>query len=124
MTNIPNHNMKNLVFFLSLAVLAACFFSCKKAADKFVPPNLENPLTAAVPVTKTTVDGVLIHAYTFLDGVYPTQPGATWETGTDNWIYGSVAGGEAHKGSVISDQPAAGEIETFTESSSNVYFND
>src|SRR5258708_28223485 len=96
--------MKNKLLPFSLAVLSLCFFSCKKAADKFVRPNFENPLAAAAPETKTTVDGVLIHAYTFLDVVYPTQAGSICETGTDNSIYCSVACGEAHNGTNQSDQ--------------------
>jgi len=116
--------MKNSLFFFSLAVLSICFSGCKKTGDKFVAPNFENPLTAAAPVTKITIDNALLQCYVFLDGVYKAQPAATWETGSDNWIYGSVAGGEAYKGSNLSDQGPAEEIATFIQKSTNIYFND
>jgi hypothetical protein len=49
--------------------------------------------------------------------------GSAWETSPDNWIYGSVAGGDAHKGSSGIDQPAINSIATFTVDASNGFLN-
>jgi len=67
---------------------------------------------------------LLLSAYDLLDGVYVGQSGASWETGTDNWLYGSVEGGEAHKGGTPSDQTDSGPIETYTATNLNIYLND
>jgi hypothetical protein len=55
--------------------------------------------------------------------VYNGQPGATWSTGTDNWIYGSVAADDAFKGSTPGDQPDAATIETYTSGGNNGYLD-
>ncbi|WP_394772515.1 RagB/SusD family nutrient uptake outer membrane protein [Mucilaginibacter sp.] len=80
-------------------------------------------LVTTTPHTKAGVESLLLKAYTFLDGTYPTQPGATWQSGTDNWIFGSVAGGEAHKGSTPDDQYEASTIEAYNTNSANSYFS-
>ena len=38
---------------------------------------------------------------------------AAFSSGASNWIYGSVCGSEAYKGSKVDDQPLITEIETF-----------
>ncbi|GAA4304505.1 RagB/SusD family nutrient uptake outer membrane protein [Compostibacter hankyongensis] len=71
---------------------------------------------------KKSVDALLIGAYAALDGqnVGAANP---WESSPDNWIYGSVAGGDAHKGSDGTDQPAIIPIANFNSDPSNGFFN-
>jgi hypothetical protein len=108
-----------LIIPATVAVLALGF-SCKNYLDK--PPT--GKLNSIVLANKAGVDGLLIGAYALVDGVYNGQPGGTpWETGTDNWIYGSVAGGDAHKGSTPGDQPDAASIEVFTATGNNGYLD-
>ncbi|WP_428330626.1 RagB/SusD family nutrient uptake outer membrane protein [Mucilaginibacter sp.] len=97
----------------------ALSYSCKKFLDK-TPTGALNTIILA---NKAGVDGLLIGAYSLLDGTYTGQPGNTWMTGTDNWIYGSVAADDAHKGSTPGDQPDAAAIESYTASGSNGYLN-
>jgi len=103
----------------ALVILLGVFFSCKKYLDK-TPPAALNTLILA---NKAGVEGLLIGAYSLVDGVWAGQEGATWSTGTDNWIYGSVAADDAHKGSTPGDQPDAAAIESYTASSSNGYLD-
>lgn len=56
------------------------------------------------PANKTGVDNLLLYDYSLLDGVYATQTTPSWESGADNWLYGSVAAGDAHRGSNVTDQ--------------------
>ncbi|WP_166334979.1 RagB/SusD family nutrient uptake outer membrane protein [Sphingobacterium chungjuense] len=49
--------------------------------------------------------------------------GGPWESSPDNWIYGSVAGGDAHKGSDGGDQPAINQIARLSFDASNGFFN-
>lgn len=100
-------------------VMLALSFSCKNYLDR-TPVNSLNTLILA---NKAGVDGLLIGAYSLVDGSYGGQPGATWSTGTDNWIYGSVAADDAHKGSTPDDQPDAAAIESFTTTGNNGYLD-
>ncbi|MEO5995510.1 MAG: RagB/SusD family nutrient uptake outer membrane protein, partial [Chitinophagaceae bacterium] len=57
-----------------------------------------------------------------LDGVVANS-GSAWEAAPGNWIYGSIAGGDAHKGSFGGDQPAIDPIAKFIADGSNGFFN-
>ncbi|TSD67421.1 RagB/SusD family nutrient uptake outer membrane protein [Inquilinus sp. KBS0705] len=107
-----------LIIVGSVATLAFSM-SCKKFLDK----TPTNQLNSTVLANKTGVDGLLIGAYALVDGSYNGQPGATWSTGTDNWIYGSVAADDAHKGSTPGDQPDAAAIESRTPTGNNGYLD-
>lgn len=80
-------------------------------------------LNTIILANKAGVDGLLIGAYSLLDGTYGGQPGNTWMTGTDNWGYGSVAADDAHKGSTPDDQAPLGQIEAFIATGSNGYLD-
>jgi hypothetical protein len=93
--------------------------SCKKFLDKAPTGSLNTTVLA----NKAGVDGLLIGAYALVDGVYNGQLGDPWRTGTDNWVYGSVAADDAHKGSTPGDQPAAADIEARTANGVNDYLD-
>ena len=107
-----------LIIVGSIATLAFSL-SCKKFLEK----NPTGALNQIVLANKAGVDGLLIGAYALCDGVYNGQAGATWSTGTDNWIYGSVGGDDAHKGSTPGDQPSAADIEARTQNGVNDYLD-
>jgi hypothetical protein len=113
-------NLKLKIMIPATILLLGSAYSCKKFLDQ--PPI--GALTPDVVATRTGVDGVLIGAYALVDGVFAEQAGSPWETGTDNWIYGSVAGGDAFKGSTPGDQPDAASIEAFNASGANAYLDD
>jgi hypothetical protein len=102
----------------AMAVLALSY-SCKDYLNRTPTGSLNTIILA----NKAGVDGLLIGAYSLLDGSYGGQPGNTWMTGTDNWIYGSVAADDAHKGSTPDDQAPAGQIEAYIATASNGYLN-
>ena len=95
--------------------------------------SLEIPAQGALSgetlVTQSGVSALLTGAYAALDGQYNNgsalnlASGNAWEASPSNWVYGSIAGGEAHKGSDGSDQPAVDAIAKFTSDASNGYFN-
>jgi hypothetical protein len=113
-------NFKLKIMIPAAVVLLASSYSCKKFLDQ--PPI--GALTPDVVATRSGVDGVLIGAYALVDGVFAEQAGSPWETGTDNWIYGSVSGGDAFKGSNPGDQPDAASIEAYNATGSNAYLDD
>ncbi|MDB5000659.1 MAG: hypothetical protein JWR76_1736 [Mucilaginibacter sp.] len=113
-------NLKLKVMIPAAVLLLASSYSCKKYLDQ--PAN--GALTPDVVATRTGVDGVLIGAYALVDGVYAEQQGSPWETGTDNWVYGSVVAGDAFKGSNPGDQPDAANLEAFNATGANAYLDD
>src|SRR4249919_3323203 len=117
-----NHKMsKKLIVVLSSSLLVL-IFACSKSFLQFDPPNTISPSTLA---NKVGVDGLLVGAYSLMDG----EGGAggsngPWSQAASNWVYGSTAGSDAHKGSDPGDQGLITPIETWTVNSSNTYLND
>ncbi|RYE37287.1 MAG: RagB/SusD family nutrient uptake outer membrane protein [Sphingobacteriaceae bacterium] len=126
--------MKNIQRLSVFALVAAGIFqsSCKKS---YLDQPALGALSTVQITTKAGVDGLLIGAYSALDGQAGNNNqngssnlpfggvGSPWEVAPSNWIYGSVAGGDAHKGSSGTDQPAINSIATFTVDASNGFLN-
>lgn len=62
-------------------------------------------------------------AQQFLIGAYSALKGAGWEGGGSNWVYGSIVGGEANKGSDAGDQANIVPIQQYAALPTNNYFN-
>ncbi|MDB5022364.1 MAG: SusD family protein [Mucilaginibacter sp.] len=90
--------------FKLIAIGAILFFttaySCKKVLDKSPAGVLAGPSLN----TKAGVDGLLIGAYSLLDGFYQGQPGSAFASGISNWSWGGVGSDDAYKGSSTGDQ--------------------
>jgi hypothetical protein len=110
--------MKNIKTFAVLAIMAAgiAFNSCKKS---YLDQPALGALSADQVATASGVQGLLVGAYAGLDG---SGVGA-WESAADNWVYGSVVGGDAHKGSDGTDQPPIAELARFEANSSNAFMS-
>ena len=110
---------------LAVTTLGLTFEACKESLE--IPA--QGALSDQTLATQSGVDALLTGAYAALDGQYNNgsalnlASGNAWEASPDNWTYGSIAGGEAHKGSDGSDQPAVDAIAKFTADASNGYFN-
>lgn len=68
--------------------------------------------------SKAGVEELLIGAYGALGG---QATGTGWNASPDNWVFGSICGGDAHKGSDPSDQADAYPIERFETLPTNAY---
>jgi hypothetical protein len=116
--------MKNIKL-LSVCLLATGVLlgSCKKFLEQ---PALGKLSTDQV-YTAAGVDGLLIGAYSALDGGSADNAalggGSAWEAAGSNWVFGSIAGGDAHKGSDGTDQTAINQIAAWTLDSSNGFLN-
>mgnify|MGYP001420551831 CR=1 FL=1 len=104
------------ILFLSAAV-ALIGYACKKSFLSKAPIGALDPAALA---NKNGVNGLLIGAYALLDGF--GGAGGGWASAGSNWVYGSVAGTESHKGSSAGDQPDIVPIETFHPTASNPFF--
>jgi starch-binding outer membrane protein, SusD/RagB family len=109
--------MKKQTYLTGLIVIATMVIctSCKK---EFLSRPPLGALSQDVLATPSGLNGLLIGAYAALDGIDlgATQP---WSGSVTNWIWGSVAGGDAHKGSDATDQAPINPIATGAITPSN-----
>jgi hypothetical protein len=107
---------------IAIPATTIIIYSCNKVLDKAPAGALQQAALA----TKSGIDGLLIGAYSMLDGFASgnTYNGGTytsWETSTTNWVYGGIASDDAYKGSNTTDQPNAAPIENHSLDPSNEY---
>lgn len=106
---------------ISILFVAVCTtLACSK---NFLDKNAQGALLPDALNTQKGLDALLIGAYAALDPTTVGAGGAAWEVSPSNWIYGSVAGGDSHKGSEIGDQPPIVPIATGNADPSNGFFN-
>jgi hypothetical protein len=89
----------------SLAVIVVVVACSKKFLDK--PPL--GTLSPEIMATEKGVQGLLIGAYSLVDG--EGTPGDGFASGASNWIFGGVAGDDAYKGSDPTDVGEAAPME-------------
>ncbi len=104
-----------------LAVVLLIGFSCGKS---FLDRSAKGALNEEILSTKKGIEALLIGAYSLLDG-FQNVPfiGDAYKSAGSNWVYGSIAGGDAHKGSDPTDQPSITPIELYKALPTNDYFN-
>lgn len=100
----------NRKFLIIPAVIAAVviILSCKKFLDK--PPL--GTLDPSVMSTEKGVQGLLIGAYSLVDGEGASGDG--FASGASNWIFGGVTSDDAYKGSDPTDVGEAAPMEQWT----------
>ncbi|HEU4554679.1 MAG TPA: RagB/SusD family nutrient uptake outer membrane protein [Chitinophaga sp.] len=112
--------MKNKMIIGMLLIaggMAFALYACKKS---FLSREPIGQLGDADVQTQKGVEELLIGAYAVLDGNYN---GFNWQASSTNWVYGSIAGGDAHKGSNAGDQADVNPIERYEALPTNDYFN-
>lgn len=98
------------IFTVALTLVVA---ACKKS---FLDQETVGLLTET---EATNIKG----ATQFLIGTYAALKGIGWDGGGSNWVYGSIVGGEANKGSDAGDQNSIVPIQQYIPSATNGYFN-
>ncbi len=115
--------MKKIKYLLVIAIIAGSLLldACK---EDFLEITPKGSLDQSVLATYEGVDALLIGAYSLLDGASDLGFGeGNWAGATSNWVYGSVRGMTANKGTFSGDQPHINPIQTFSETSTNLYLN-
>jgi hypothetical protein len=110
---------KKLVLNMMSAILIAILILCSCTKDKLNQPAL-GLVDEATLANKNGVEGLLIGAYALLDGI--SGGGSSFGSegsAASNWIYGSICGSEAYKGSVRGDIDAINSFANFTSSPSD-----
>src|SRR5688572_3842539 len=106
------------ISFVSMLLVIGVTNSCK---EEYLEVTPNGALDAAVLATPEGIDALLIGAYSMIDGV--SGQGFGWESASSNWVFGSIRGMEANKGTDSGDQPDINPIQTFSETSTNPYLN-
>ena len=93
--------------------------SCKKSFLTVAPTG---SLDQELLQSSKGLDALLIGTYSMIDGV-SSQFGSGWETTASNWVFGSIRGMEANKGTDGGDQSDINPLQTFSETSTNPFLN-
>jgi starch-binding outer membrane protein, SusD/RagB family len=101
--------------FLPLCLLVA---SCN---DDFFDKKPGGSVSEETLLTEKGADLLLIGAYSLMDGFGGWDLGTPWGGAASNWTFGSIAGGDAYKGSEANDQPTVTPLEKHTADSNNDY---
>jgi hypothetical protein len=105
-----------LIMFLTLMGTWTC-----KQDFLNVPPA--GSLDQTLLQSENGVEALLIGAYSMLDGWAAGFLQDGWQSSSTNWVFGSIRGMEALKGSDDADQPDINPIMGFSEQSTNSYLN-
>ena len=92
----------------SSLILAACMLVMVSCKDEFLEIAPTGSLSNAQLESKAGVEGVLIGAYSALNGVF----GNRFE-GPNHWITGTICGGEANKGTDPGDYSAINPVQRY-----------
>lgn len=103
------------VKYIFLTLLICSSLSCKK---DFLERNPQAELTNEQLTTQDGVEGLLIGAYSLLNGNVNGQYG-TYGSAPSNWVFGEIDSDNAHKGSNNGDQPNMNLIEQHSPTSTN-----
>ena len=117
--------MKQINFKYLLPMIMS-FLVVLYACDKsYLEVPAHGALSQDVLANKIGVEALLVGAYSLLDGEGSSAGTANgpWATSSSNWVYETVAGGEAHKGSDPGDQNLITPIEQWNTTASNSYLD-
>src|SRR5664280_210826 len=109
---------KYIIFILIIAVIGT-WGSCK---SDFLTVAPTGSLDQGLLQTTAGLDAMLVGAYSMLTGS-DNQNGWSWEPAASNWVWGSIRGVEANKGSNSGDQQDIQPIQGFTEDATDSYLN-
>ncbi len=111
--------MKSKILIATGLLVFGAVASCK---DSFLVEKPYGAVTGeTLSATLTGADALLIAAYSNMDGFAGWGNGTPWGSAASNWTYGSIAGGDAYKGSEANDQPDITPIERHETNANNPY---
>ncbi len=94
-----------IITIVSLLTVTSLMQACK---EEFLQISPQGVYDLASLTNKKGVDGMLINAYATLDGRQDQQNG-----GASNWLWGSIRGGDAYKGTEPTDMVDANPVMRF-----------
>ncbi len=109
--------MKKLKFKIFLPVILIIIVTVVACGKGFLDKKPLGTLNPSVMASEAGVQGLLIGAYSIVDG--EGAPGDGFASGASNWLWGGVASDDAYKGSDPSDVADGIGIENWTIASTN-----
>jgi starch-binding outer membrane protein, SusD/RagB family len=109
---------KNIIKTTMYCMAVASAVLVNSCSDSFLEQPQKGSLSDAQALSLKGAEQSLIGAYAALKG----NPGS-WDGEFTNWVFGSIVGGDAHKGSDGGDQADINSIVDFTATPTNNYFN-
>ena len=109
---------KNILLIIILAVFVIVG-ACKESFLNITP---NGALDQNVLATEAGINGLLIGAYSMLDGVASGYADG-WQSTNSNWVWGDIRGMVANKGTDSGDQPDINPLQTYSEVATNPYLN-
>jgi starch-binding outer membrane protein, SusD/RagB family len=113
------NNMKKIRS-LSVIFVTVGLLLMNACSEEFLDITPNGSLDQAVLASSEGVNALLIGAYAMIDGV---DASFGWEAATSGWVFGSIRGLEANKGTFSGDQPDINPIQSYSETSTNPYLN-
>ena len=110
--------MKNIHKLLMIVTVVGFLFAC---SEEFLDVKPKGSLDVSTLATADGVDALLIGAYSLVDGT--AGMGFGWESASSNWVFASIRGMTANKGTDSGDQPDINPLQTFSEAATNPYIN-
>ncbi len=105
-------------------VFAFLLISINGCKDAFLDQPPQGVYSEAALLNKKGIDGLLVNAYASLDGHTAGTGGIGAAVGADNWIFGSILGGEAYKAGVnFADQGGINDIMQYATPASNPHID-
>ncbi len=115
--------MKKIYFSILAAATIIGAVACSGYLDGVKP---QGALAIEDSATEKGVNGLLTGTYAAIDGFlehpFTYTKSFPWHAAPSNWIYGSVAAGDSHKGSDPGDQSQGNQIEDFSATPTNEFF--
>jgi starch-binding outer membrane protein, SusD/RagB family len=107
---------KSISLFLILALMGT-WGSCKK---DFLVVKPSGSLDVGLLSNVKGLDALLVGTYSMLKG---TNSQFGWEASAANWVYGSIRGMEANKGTDSGDQSDLNALQNYTETTTEPWLN-
>jgi hypothetical protein len=107
--------MQKLLLTGSIGLLLLFSWQCSDSFLDKQPLSLDENALAS----KKGVNAILVGAYSLLDGI---GAGGSYEQTASNWSFGSIRGGDAHKGADPSSQPDINNIERYESNPTDGYY--
>jgi starch-binding outer membrane protein, SusD/RagB family len=122
--------MKRNRALLNIIIALSCMsFAC---SEDWLEVRPKGQLDQYVLATEQGINTILAGAYSMLDGVASNYSASVfnsryysfgWESASSNWLFGSVRGLEANKGTDAGDSWEGQPIKEYSETSANPYLN-
>ncbi|WP_439584363.1 RagB/SusD family nutrient uptake outer membrane protein [Dyadobacter bucti] len=82
--------------------------------ESHLEKNAVGSLNESVLANRAGVNGLLIGAYSLLDGVGASGTGSPWQSPVSNYLLGGIASDDSHKGTEYGDESYMEQIENYT----------